>query len=126
MTVNIALAAAIGVRLFPRINKLDWTILASAGTIGALFGTPVAAALIFSQTLNGSNDVPLWDRLFAPLLAAAAGALTTDLFFHPHFSLPIAQYTQLQLTDILAARWLPPLPLRQAWWRCGVYPVYIS
>jgi H+/Cl- antiporter ClcA len=102
MTVNIALAAAIGVRLFPRINKLDWTILASAGTIGALFGTPVAAALIFSQTLNGSNDVPLWDRLFAPLLAAAAGALTTDLFFHPHFSLPIAQYTQLQLTDIFS------------------------
>lgn len=102
MTVNIALAAAIGVRLFPRINKLDWTSLASAGTIGALFGTPVAAALIFSQTLNGSNDVPLWDRLFAPLLAAAAGALTTDLFFHPHFSLPIAQYTQLQLTDIFS------------------------
>lgn len=43
----------------------------------------------FSQTLNSSNDTPLWDRLFAPLLAAAAGALTTGLFFHPHFSLPI-------------------------------------
>ncbi len=59
---------------------MEWTILASAGTIGALFGTPVAAALIFSQTLNSSNEVPLWDRLFAPLMAAAAGALTTGLF----------------------------------------------
>ncbi len=59
MTVNIALAVALGSRMFPRIAKLDWTILASAGTIGALFGTPVAAALIFSQTLNSSNDVPL-------------------------------------------------------------------
>jgi len=102
MTVNIALAVAIGSRMFPRIAKLDWTILASAGTIGALFGTPVAAALVFSQTLNSSNDVPLWDRLFAPLMAAAAGSLTTSLFFHPHFSLPIAHYTQMHLVDIFS------------------------
>lgn len=102
MVVNIALAVAIGSRLFPRVSSLDWTILAASGTIGALFGTPVAAALIFSQTLNGSNDVPLWDRLFAPLLAAAAGALTTSLFFNPHFSLPIPHYPQMQLVDIFS------------------------
>ncbi|EHD4836783.1 ion channel protein [Escherichia coli] len=102
MTVNIALAVAIGARLLPRVNRMEWTILASAGTIGALFGTPVAAALIFSQTLNGSSEVPLWDRLFAPLMAAAAGALTTGIFFHPHFSLPIAHYGQMQMTDILS------------------------
>ncbi|HAY0514570.1 TPA: ion channel protein [Escherichia coli] len=102
MTVNIALAVAIGARLLPRVNRMEWTILASAGTIGALFGTPVAAALIFSQTLNGSSEVPLWDRLFAPLMAAAAGALTTGLFFHPHFSLPIAHYGQIEMTDILS------------------------
>lgn len=102
MTVNIALAVAIGARLLPRVNRMEWTILASAGTIGALFGTPVAAALIFSQTLNGSSEVPLWDRLFAPLMATAAGALTTGLFFHPHFSLPIAHYGQMEMTDILS------------------------
>ncbi|BCH48910.1 TPA: ion channel protein [Escherichia coli] len=102
MTVNIALAVAIGARLLPRVNRMEWTILASAGTIGALFGTPVAAALIFSQTLNGSSEVPLWDRLFAPLMAAATGALTTGLFFHPHFSLPIAHYGQMEMTDILS------------------------
>ncbi|XJB03927.1 ion channel protein [Escherichia coli] len=102
MTVNIALAVAIGARLLPRVNRMEWTILAAAGTIGALFGTPVAAALIFSQTLNGSSEVPLWDRLFAPLMAAAAGALTTGLFFHPHFSLPIAHYGQMEMTDILS------------------------
>lgn len=102
MTVNIALAVAIGARLLPRVNRMEWTILASAGTIGALFGTPVAAALIFSQTLNGSSEVPPWDRLFAPLMAAAAGALTTGLFFHPHFSLPIAHYGQMEMTDILS------------------------
>ncbi|WP_434669987.1 ion channel protein [Klebsiella sp. B345] len=102
MVMNIALAVAVGSRLFPRVSSLDWTILAASGTIGALFGTPVAAALIFSQTLNSSNDVPLWDRLFAPLLAAAAGALTTDMFFHPSFSLPIPVYSQMHLVDIFS------------------------
>jgi H+/Cl- antiporter ClcA len=102
MVINIALAVAVGARLFPRVTALDWTVLASAGTIGALFGTPVAAALIFSQTLGGNSDVPLWDRLFAPLMSAAAGALTTSLFFHPHFSLPIAHYGQMQLMDIFS------------------------
>ncbi len=102
MAVNIALAVAVGSRILPRVNALDWTILASAGTIGALFGTPVAAALIFSQALSGNADIPLWDRLFAPLLSAAAGALTTSLFFHPHFSLPIAHYSQMQLADIFS------------------------
>lgn len=102
MSVNIALAVALGSRVFPRVNALDWTILAASGTIGALFGTPIAAALIFSQTLNSSNDTPLWDRLFAPLIAAAAGALTTSLFFHPQFSLPIAHYHQMQLVDIFS------------------------
>ncbi|HDT6510373.1 TPA: ion channel protein [Klebsiella aerogenes] len=102
MVVNIALAVALGSRLFPRVNSLDWTILAASGTIGALFGTPVAAALIFSQTLNSSSDVPLWDRLFAPLLAAAAGALTTGIFFHPNFTLPIPHYPHLRIVDIIS------------------------
>ncbi|HEP0858874.1 TPA: ion channel protein [Klebsiella aerogenes] len=101
MVVNIALAVALGSRLFPRVSSLDWTILAASGTIGALFGTPVAAALIFSQTLNSSSDVPLWDRLFAPLLAAAAGALTTGIFFHPNFTLPIPHYPHLRIVDII-------------------------
>lgn len=102
MVVNIALAVAVGARLFPKVTAFDWTVLASAGTIGALFGTPVAAALIFSQTLGNNSDVPLWDRLFAPLMSAAAGALTTSLFFHPHLSLPIAHYGQMQLVDIFS------------------------
>lgn len=35
-------------------------------------------------------------------MAAATGALTTGLFFHPHFSLPIAHYGQMEMTDILS------------------------
>ncbi len=102
MAVNIGMAVFLGSRILPRVGALDWTILASAGTIGALFGTPVAAALIFSQTLTSNNDVPLWDKLFAPLMAAAAGALTTSLFFHPHFSLSLPHYGQMHIADIFS------------------------
>ena len=102
MAVNIGLAVYLGSRILPRVGALDWTILASAGTIGALFGTPVAAALIFSQTLSSNNDVQLWDKLFAPLMAAAAGALTTSLFFNPHFSLSLPHYGQMQIADIFS------------------------
>ncbi|STT04071.1 Chloride channel protein [Klebsiella michiganensis] len=34
MVINIALTVALGSRLFPRVSALDWTILASSGTIG--------------------------------------------------------------------------------------------
>ncbi|NMP29154.1 ion channel protein [Rahnella sp. SAP-1] len=100
--INIAVAVAAGARLLPRVPAVDWIILAAAGTLGALFGAPVAAALIFSQTLNSSNDLPLWDRLFPPLLAAAAGAMTSNLFFEPDFSLNLAPYSAPHLVDILS------------------------
>ncbi len=100
--INIALVVTLGSRLLPKVPTTDWVILAAAGTIGALFGTPVAAALIFSQTLGTNKDVPLWDRLFAPLLAAGAGALTTDQFFQPDFSLSIPSYDSSRLIDIFS------------------------
>jgi len=100
--INIALAAAIGRYLLPAVPTTDWVILAAAGTIGALFGTPIAAALIFSQTLGGNKEVPLWDRLFAPLVAAGAGAVTTDQFFEPDFSLNIEPYNATHLVDVFS------------------------
>ncbi len=38
----------------------------------------------------------------AAAAGALTGALTTGLFFHPHFSLPIAHYGQMEMTDILS------------------------
>ncbi|EIC84067.1 ion channel protein [Serratia sp. M24T3] len=102
IAINIAVAVAAGSVLFPRVPGTDWIILAAAGTLGALFGTPVAAALIFSQTLNGGKDAPLWDRLFPPLLAAGAGAFTGNLFFEPDFTLSLAPYVETHLVDVLS------------------------
>lgn len=117
MAVNIALAVFLGSRILPRVGALDWTILASAGTIGALFGTPVAAALIFSQTLSGNSDVPLWDRLFAPLMAAAANvsppACFTNRIFHSRC--PTTGKCRLPIFSV-APSWLP-YPLHWGWLR---------
>lgn len=100
--INIALAAALGSRLLPNVPKMDWIILAAAGTLGALFGTPVAVALIFAQTLGNASEAPLWERLFAPLMAAAAGAFTAQFFAAPQFALTLAPYDTPRLGDVFS------------------------
>lgn len=52
---NIALTFWLGRRVAPRTPAALWIALASAGTIGALFGTPIAAALILSESLAASG-----------------------------------------------------------------------
>ncbi|MFC8131995.1 ion channel protein [Streptomyces sp. NPDC057302] len=102
--INIALAYTLGMKAMPRTPAADWIALAAAGTIGALFGTPVAAALILSETVTGPPDPrPLWDRLFAPLVAAGAGALTTVLIAHPTFQIDVPAYGGPHWGDVLSA-----------------------
>ncbi|MEV6758809.1 ion channel protein [Streptomyces sp. NPDC051214] len=101
--INIALAYTLGMAAMPRTPATDWIMLAAAGTIGALFGTPVAAALVLSEIVLGNDPRPLWDRLFAPLVAAGAGALTTVLIAHPTFQIDIAPYDGPHWGDILSA-----------------------
>src|SRR4029077_12024093 len=99
---NIALACAVGVRIAGKSSAPMWLGLAAAGTIGALFGTPVAAALILSEMAMGAATAPLWDRLLAPLIAAGAGATTTQTLSHPSFSVDIPQYTAFHLIDLVS------------------------
>ncbi|HEY1178494.1 MAG TPA: ion channel protein, partial [Phytomonospora sp.] len=73
----------------------------AAGTLGAMFGTPGAAALTLTETLAGDRETPLWDRMFAPLLAAGSGALTLQLLEQPDFAIDIAPYRGLHAVDLL-------------------------
>jgi H+/Cl- antiporter ClcA len=90
MAVNTGLVVALGARLLPALGAPVWAGLSSAGMIGAMFGTPVAAALIMSESAPGDSRTPLWDRIFAPLVAAGAGALTTDVIAGGRLSLAVA------------------------------------
>ncbi|WP_433144916.1 ion channel protein [Actinomadura nitritigenes] len=100
--VNIALAFALGRRFLPKVPGEAWVGLAAAGTIGALFGTPVAAALILSETMTGESGTPLWDRLFAPLVAAGAGALTTVVLAAPVLAVAVPGYPGFRLVDLVS------------------------
>ncbi|MFD3992164.1 ion channel protein [Streptomyces sp. NPDC058583] len=101
---NIALAYWLGRKVAPAVPGAFWIALASAATIGALFGTPVAAALVISEALVGQpGRGSLWDRLFAPLVAAGAGSMTTQLLAEPTFDLGLPPLTDPGWGDLLAA-----------------------
>jgi H+/Cl- antiporter ClcA len=103
MGLNTGLIVALGVRLIPRVGVPAWVALSSAGMIAALFGTPIAAALVLSEIAMGDPRVPLWDRLFLPLVAAGAGAMTTSLLGGASFAIQVAPYSGPSLGHVPAS-----------------------
>lgn len=94
IAINTALSVAVLARFAKRIPQQLVLMLAAAGTIGALFGTPIAAALLFTGTvaaIKGSGA--LWDKLFLPVAAAGAGALTMHLIGGSSMAFQVAPIT---------------------------------
>ena len=90
---------ALGARLLPVMPVPAWAGLAVAGTLGAMFGTPVGAALALSE-MTASSPRPLWDRMFGPLVAAAAGSITMLALSAESMVLTIDSYPQVALVDL--------------------------
>jgi H+/Cl- antiporter ClcA len=101
MAINAALVTVFGARVARGTRAPLWISLSTAGTIGAMFGTPVAAALMFSELDLGDRRIPLWDRLFPPLVAATAGSLTmSQVASDLSMRLDLPHYTDLRLRDL--------------------------
>lgn len=80
IAINVSLAVAILARISKAVPPALIGALAISATIGALFGTPVAAALVFTGMVGEFKmGGSLWDKLFLPLVAAGAGSVTTYL-----------------------------------------------
>jgi H+/Cl- antiporter ClcA len=80
IAINVTLAVAIVARISKAVPPALIGALAISATIGALFGTPVAAALVFTGMVGEFKmGGSLWDKLFLPLVAAGAGSVTTYL-----------------------------------------------
>ncbi|MDF3300631.1 ion channel protein [Streptomyces tropicalis] len=110
IAVNVGLAFWLGRKLLPRLPGGVWSSLAEAATIGALFGTPVAAALVISEALAGKPlKGALWDNVFAPLAAAAVGSVTATLVAHPTFDLHLPEPGRPHWVDLLAVLVVAPL-----------------
>jgi H+/Cl- antiporter ClcA len=104
IAINSALLVAIVARLWKRVPVELIVMCAASGTIGALFGTPVAAALVLTGMVAARpTGGQLWDRLFLPLVSAGVGSLTMTLLAHPSFALPVPAYDSVGFPDLLSA-----------------------
>ncbi|MFV0633180.1 ion channel protein [Demequina sp.] len=104
----IAIAIALAVwftRRFARQVTVDAALMmAAAGMLGAMFGSPVAAALLLTEIVSAAKRGGLlWDRLFAPVASAAAGALTAQAL-GVSIAMPMsADFDQLNAVQLLWA-----------------------
>ena len=102
IAINATLIAAVFARLLPQVPGQLAMLLATSATIGALFDTPVAAALIFTGVVAAVKaGGSLWDRLFLPLASAGAGAITMHLLGAAVFSFDLPPYPPAQAIDLL-------------------------
>lgn len=101
IAINAALIVAVLAKLMPMVPAPLATLLAASGTIGALFGTPVAAALVFTGIVAAlKSGGSLWDRLFLPVAAAGAGAITMRLLGAPPFAFDMPPAGVLEPIDL--------------------------
>lgn len=103
VAINVALAVWLGGRSSLGLGTRQWVAFAAAGTIGAMFATPVAAALVLSESPGDPTGPSAWDRLFGPLVAAASGSLTMAAFGQPVLSVAVPPYPGVEWTHLLSA-----------------------
>lgn len=101
IAINASILVALFARLIPKMPSSLTLLLAASGTIGALFGTPVAAALIFTGIVAAlKSGGSLWDRLFLPVAAAGAGSFTMHLLGAPPLAFELPASGALDALDL--------------------------
>jgi H+/Cl- antiporter ClcA len=104
IAINTGILVAILARFWRSVPVELVIMITAAATIGAMFGTPVAAALVFTGVVGGNvKGSALWDRLFLPLVAAGAGSITTSLLTHPVFAIDVGSYTTVHPIDLVSS-----------------------
>jgi chloride channel protein, CIC family len=102
IAINSAIIVAILARLLPQVPARLSMLLAASATVGALFGTPVAAALLFTGIVAAVKaGGSLWDRLFLPVAAAGAAAITMHVLGAPPLAFTLPPYGAPQPIDLL-------------------------
>ncbi|WP_245858935.1 ion channel protein [Luteimicrobium subarcticum] len=103
MAINAALVVAAGVKYLPRTAVPEWVGLSTSATIGAMFGTPVSAALLLTESADGDRRIPLWNRLYLPLVAAATGSFVMLRFTDLDLSIGLPAEDVGGVVDVLLA-----------------------
>ena len=94
IAINTAIAVALIARMSPQIPQQLVVLLTISATVGALFGTPVASALLLTAMFTSAvSTARLWDRLFLPLVAAGAGSVTMTFLGGGSLALTLPPYS---------------------------------
>ncbi|MFZ2512443.1 MAG: ion channel protein [Gordonia sp. (in: high G+C Gram-positive bacteria)] len=102
IAVNVAIIVFLLSRLIPAVPSEVGVMIAGAATVGALFGTPVAAALIFTEVLAAiAGKGSLWDKLFLPLVAAGSGTIAMKWMGGQHLGFNLPAYGSPSAPDLL-------------------------
>lgn len=110
IAINAAVLTVLVGRFFPRVPGKLIVGMTIAGTVGALFGTPVAAALLFTGIVGSTAGAgALFDKLFLPLVAAGAGAVVMNLLGGTLLDISVPAADSVNGWDILAAMIIAPL-----------------
>ncbi|MDN4476385.1 ion channel protein [Demequina sp. SYSU T00192] len=89
-------------RFLPAVPLPVVLMISTAAMLGAMLGTPVAAALVLTSVLGGNVPGQLWDRLFTPLVAAGAASVVYHLLGGASWDMGLPDYTA-QWVDLLSA-----------------------
>ena len=101
IAIDVALTVWLLGKIAPDTGAQGAFMLAAAGMLGAMFGTPVAAALLMTELVAAAKRGGLlWDRLFGPLIAAGAATITMQLLHAQSFALALPEYTDPALVDL--------------------------
>lgn len=101
----IAIAIAVAVwftKRFARHVTVERALMvAAAGMLGAMFGSPIAALLLTEVVAGAKRGGLLWDRLFGPVAAAAAAALTAQALGVSLTATESSGFEQLNVAQLL-------------------------
>ncbi|WP_396668704.1 ion channel protein [Microbacterium sp. R86528] len=101
ITLNVALAVWVCKKVIPAVPTKLIILMVVTGTFGALFGSPLGAALLATSVAAATaSKALLWDRLFLPLVSAASGSLVMMVFSGHTMSLTLPEYTPAVFADL--------------------------
>jgi len=104
IAVAVGLSVWLAARVTPKTPTGTIVIIATAGILGAMFGSPLAAALLLTEMLGElKQGGPMWDKLFAPLISASVGSVVTILIGESMALPHLPAYTLQHAVDLLSA-----------------------
>ena len=104
IAIAVGLSVWLAARITPKTPAGTIVIIATAGILGAMFGSPLAAALLLTEMLGEMKQGgSMWDKLFAPLIAASTGAIVTILIGEGMTLPQLPEYSLGHAIDLVSA-----------------------